>query len=55
MKFAIFWILGLNFGLAVSINWNGNWAFACDFKGNNIGNAQVSVKMLPMGVQREGG
>jgi hypothetical protein len=41
MKFAIFWIFGLNFGFAVSVSWNGNWAFACDFKGNDISNAQV--------------
>ncbi len=26
-----------------SINWGGNnWAFACDFTGGDIGNAQVS-------------
>ena len=24
-----------------SISWNGNWAFACDFKAGDIGNAQV--------------
>ena len=24
------------------INWNGNWAFACDFPGNDMGNVQVS-------------
>jgi hypothetical protein len=25
----------------VDIKWNGNWAFACDFKNRDIGNAQV--------------
>ena len=25
-----------------AIDWNGNWAFACDFFNNNIGSVQIS-------------
>jgi len=36
------YVCGVNPNSASTITWNGNWAFACDFKAGDIGNAQVS-------------
>jgi len=36
------YVCGVNPNSASTITWNGNWAFACDFKAGDIGNARVS-------------
>ena len=36
-------VLAISLGAVQGVNWQtGNWAFACDFKGGDIGNVQVS-------------